>query len=74
MATITFTIDNAKVVDFKAGFLKEHPVPLDSTDTPLYKDLVWIEMVIRKYAIGEYKHGKKRLAFEAAVADDSIIT
>ena len=83
MAAITLTIPDNKVSDFRAGFLKEHPVPLidvlDGEGNPTgekenqYTDLAWFKMVILRYIIGEYKEGKRRLAYEASAVDDNII-
>ena len=83
MAVIELIIPNAKVADFRLGFLKEHPVPftfvLDGEGNPTteklytYTDLKWFKKVIAGYAIREYKQGKKKLAYEALAIDENII-
>jgi len=78
---ITLTIPAAKADDFRAGFLKEHPIPtitvIDAnglaTEQPAYTERQWLKAKIRQYIFGEYWEGKKKLMIEAANKDPNII-
>ena len=77
MATLTFTIPDAKLADFKAGFLRIFPnQEVDSGGVPSYTDNQWIREKIRRIAFSYYNDGKLILAQEATApaVDNDIIT
>lgn len=65
MATITFTIPDNKLAEFKAGFLKSHPIPQDDDGNPLYTENDWIKEAIRQMIMHSYQAGKERIARES---------
>ena len=85
---LTITIPAAKVVEFRAGFLREHPVPiqhvvdangipvLDVNDMyiyePQYTEKQWFKRVILRYVNSEVKHGNDKIAKENANNDGAI--
>ncbi len=76
MAKITFTIDDAKLAEFKAGFLKKHPVPIDEdTEVPEFTDNEWLKEWGKRAYINAYRTGKKKIAQDtiAPVTDDNIV-
>ena len=73
MVQIILTIPDEKIEEFKLGFLKEYPVPLDKNGDPLYSVIVWVKKIIIDFIITGYCRGKKRLAFEMADIIESII-
>lgn len=78
---ITLTIPAAKVAQFRAGFLREHPVPqirtVDANGLPVmenqYTDKQWFKKVVVDYANREAKHGNDKIAKEAAANDSNIM-
>ena len=82
MPDITLSITSAKLAEFKTGFLKLYPVPIDN-DTesedfgePLYTENDWLKEKIKQIVIRDYKRGKQALAKEAAdpQIDEEIVT
>ena len=84
MAELTISIPNEKVADFKAGFLRMNPVPVENTNPdpegepvwePTMAENVWIRRCIRTYLIEQYKSGKHWLVKDAEVivVDEDII-
>ncbi len=86
--TITLRIPAAKVADFKAGFLAMCPVPTisdpnwvdDPNDPndfrpmiPEFTEKQWIKEWIRRDLFRAYRHGKQKLARQAAQMDKDII-
>jgi hypothetical protein len=71
---ITITIPNAKVPDFKAGFLKRYPVPLNEEGLPAMTEAQWLKTWIIQRLRFEYVEGKKQLAADAAVLEENEIT
>ena len=85
---ITIVIPEAKVADFRAGFLAKDPVPLikdisyvlDPNDPndfvpfiPQYTEKKWITRWIRLKLLRAYYYGKDRLAKQAAIKDPDVI-
>lgn len=84
---ITLVIPAAKVADFSAGFLAKCPIPLiydptwipDPNDyglppqIPEYTPKQWIKEWLRRQAVRAYRHGKIKLAQDAAIADPNVI-
>lgn len=79
MAEIILTIPNEKLTEFRTGFLVMCPVPIDNdpeSETyrqPLFTELQWLKEWIRRDVIRAYKHGKIKLAQEAAQIDEGVI-
>ena len=84
--TVTKKIPDAKLADFRAGFLAKIPVPqiqdpdwVDPEDgTPpdminAYGDLQHFANVLEAYYKQVYYTGKKRLAKLSAIIDDGVI-
>jgi len=81
MPDITLSITTAKLAEFKSGFLKLYPVPVEtdaSSSTfgqPFYTENDWLKEKIKRIVIRDYKRGKELLAKEAAfTTDDNIVT
>ena len=74
MASITITIPDAKLTEFKSGFLKRQPVPVDNdTGEPEMSENAWIKEWVKQQLLHYYKSGKKQLAQEAASIDQNIV-
>ena len=73
MATIEITIPNDKLAEFKVGFLKSKPIPLDENQVPIYTESQWIERIIVNHLKAVYRNGKTKLAKEAAIIDDDVL-
>lgn len=79
MAQITLTILNEKLAEFKIGFLAMCPIPIDNDpesetyEQPLFTELQWLKEWIRRDVIRAYRHGKLKLAQEAAQVDEGVI-
>lgn len=76
MANITITIPDEKISEFKKGFLKVQPVPLDESDNPIMGENAWIKKFIKDILVSQYKAGKEELAIEQSptVVDEDIIS
>lgn len=86
---IIFTIPAAKVAEFRAGFLKEHPITIIGTvdpnglpvtdangiqlTEPKYTEKEWFKKKMLEYANKEAAFGNDRLAKEAANNDRAIM-
>ncbi len=76
---ITLTIPADKVADFSAGFLAKCPIPMIEDPAspgdmiPQYTEKQWITKWLRRQAIRTYRHGKIKLAQDAAIADPNVI-
>ncbi len=75
MATVTFTIPDNKLADFKVGFLRRIPNNEKNEDsTPMFTDNEWIKEWGKRQYLSKYKDGKQQIANEAASIDNDIIT
>jgi len=76
MPSITLTISTEKYQDFKDGFLKINPVPIDDNGNPEMTENNWIVFRIKEIIKKDYERGKTLLAREAAdpTIDENIIT
>lgn len=76
---ITITIPGAKVQEFRTGFLAMCPVPTiqdpndPATIIPQFTEKQWIKEWIIRDLKRAYRHGKRKLAREAAQIDDEVI-
>jgi hypothetical protein len=70
MPSISFNISDENYVDFENAFLKENPVPLESSLTPIE----WIEEWGKQQYLNAVKRGKIKLAQEGVVVDPNIIS
>jgi len=66
---IIFTINDLDYLDFKINFLKEQPLPSDST---LSED-EWIKEWGRRQYLAIVERGKRKLAQELSMVEDKII-
>jgi len=71
---ITIDIPDAVVASHKAAFFREHPVDKDSEGQPLFTEIEWFKEVLRRFIVHSYRRGSQRLAEDAVVFDDSVIT
>ena len=76
MAQITFTIDDANLQEFKLGFLKSRPVPLDASGNPTMTENACIREFGKRVYMNQYQRGKRAIASEATapVVDETIVT
>ena len=76
---ITITIPDAKLNEFKTGFLAQLPIPQIPIEEgsegmkDAYTELQWFKKHLIEYAILEYRRGKTKLAREAALIDTNIL-
>ena len=79
MAQIILIVPNEKLVEFRTGFLAMCPIPIDNNSEsetygqPLFTELQWLKEWIRRDVIRAYKHGKRKLAQEAAQVDEGVV-
>lgn len=72
---ITVTIPAGKVAEFKSGFLKSCPVPVDpDTLVPEMTETQWLKAWIVSQLRRAYREGKKRIAAETATTDEGVLT
>lgn len=71
---ITHTIADNKIAEFKLGFLKFHPVPLDENSNPIMSEGAWIKEWGKRKFMSAYKNGKSLLAMEASNPQTDLIT
>ena len=76
MAQVTFTIDDANLAEFKTGFLRTRPVPLDTSGNPTMTENNWIREFGRRVYMNQYRRGKQEIAETATVpvVDETIIS
>jgi len=74
VASITYSIPDEKIADFKRAFLKCHPIPVDEKGNPEMTELNWIKKWGRDQFILVYKIGMRQLAADIAKIDNEIIT
>lgn len=73
--TVTYTIADNKIAEFKLGFLKFKPnKELDENGDPKYTDAEWIKVWGKKQFMWAYDNGKSVLAQEASTAQTDLIT
>lgn len=65
MAQITFTIPDAKLSEFKTGFLKARPVPLNPSGEPTMTENQWIKKCGKEFYYRSYYRGKRLLWAES---------
>lgn len=65
MASITYTIPDAKLAEFKSGFLRIYRVPSDEYGDPSMTESEWIKEWGKRQFINAYKEGKKQIAQQA---------
>jgi hypothetical protein len=74
MASVTITIPDAKLAEFKVGFLKCNPVPTDEdTGDPLFTEDAWMKEWARREYLKMYSRGKRQIATETATLDNDIV-
>lgn len=64
MVDVTITIPNDKLPRVRTGILTIHPIPVDEEGTPLYTEMQWIKLLIRKYLIELVHQGERKIAFD----------
>ena len=73
MASITFNIPDDKLPEFKLGFLKRHPVPIDIGGNPTMTENQWLKQWGKQQYFQAYKTGKKQSAYENQLVDGTIV-
>ena len=74
MATINFTIPDAKLPLLVNAIKHAQPVPTESGGTPSYTDNEWAKEWLRRKLILTVHQYQKFLASEAVVPDEDIAT
>jgi len=76
MASVTYTIPDEKLTEFKLGFLKAHPVPCDDEGDPLFTDNDWIKEWGKRNFMSAYKRGKGLIMQESITPeiDDGVMS
>ncbi len=74
MAQLTYTIADAKLAEFKLGFLKVYPVPLDDAGVPIMSENAWIKARGKRFFLEAYKGGKEMILNEgdAGIIEDIV--
>jgi hypothetical protein len=78
---ITLRIPEAKIQEFRTGFLEVCPVPTENVANPgdppdiqpKYTEKQWLKVVIRYSLIEKYREGKVKLAKDSAVIDETVV-
>ncbi len=70
---IILTIPANKLNEFKTGFLKSKPVPLDDDGNPTMTEPKWFKFWIKERAMHQYREGKRQLAEENIVIVEDVI-
>ena len=73
MAQVIYTIPDAKLDEFKTGFLAFVPVPTNDDGDPIMTESQWIKRCGKIYFINAYKKGKMILAHKAIEFTENII-
>lgn len=74
MAQVIYTIQDGKLDEFKIGFLKVYPIPIDEdTDDPIMTENEWIKECGKQFFISKYRKGKKLLGQEQAIFVENLI-
>jgi len=69
---IHLTIPANKSDEFKTGFYKIYPMPLNELGQPLYTDEVWCKTKGKDLIVDIYRNGKRAIASESAIVDLEI--
>jgi hypothetical protein len=64
MAQITYTIPTGKLSEFKIGFLRCYPIPLDEHQQPIMTENEWIKEWGKRQFLKAYRSGKQQLAHD----------
>lgn len=74
MAELIYTISDTKIIEFKEGFLKCCPVPVDvETGLPEMTENEWIKEWGKTQFLNMYKRGKRQIACEEVLIDNNIV-
>ena len=74
MAQIIYIIGNQeKLQEFKEGFLKECPIPVDKEGEPTMTALEWIKEWGKQQFLRAYLYGKTRYIEESAIVREDLI-
>ena len=74
MAQVTITLDDAKLNEFRMGFLAFCPIPEDDNGEPAMNFQQWIKTYLRNELLSTYRAGKTKLASETVSVDTDMIT
>jgi len=70
----SLTLEIVDFIEFKEGFLREHPIPTDEGGSPTMSELAWIHEWGRQQYQFAYGRGKTKLAQDAATINSEVIT
>ena len=73
MVSITLTVEDGKLLEFKESFLREHPIPVDEQGSPTMNLLDWLHEWGRQQFQLAYQRGKTKLAQENIEIDFEIV-
>ena len=74
MAQTTINIDDARLDEFKSGFLVWCPIPTDDDGKPTMNFGEHIRAFLKQKLFSAYRAGKTKAAAESIIADETIIT
>ncbi len=73
MVSITYTIPDEKLEEFKLGFLKEYPNKEKDGEDLIYTDNEWIKEWGKRKFFGAYRNGKNKILAEGDASVDGDI-
>jgi len=75
MVDIILTIPTDKVERLRTAILYIMPIPLDENNDPMYTEMQWIKIILRRYLIGLVLQGERKIAFNElnVVKDESLV-
>lgn len=74
MISITYSIPNDKVEEFRAGFLKCNPIPVMlGEEQPSMTAKQWIKEWGKQQFLNAYRVGKQQMAREQMTIEDNLI-
>ncbi|MHA1288780.1 MAG: hypothetical protein ACTSPB_15405 [Candidatus Thorarchaeota archaeon] len=71
--TITVTIDDEKLAEYREAFLRVRPIPVDNTGKPLFTEAQWFKQVIKDFIISTFRQGKILIEREKISVPDSTV-
>lgn len=76
MATISFTIDDAKMNKVVNGLKKIYPIPLDTNGQPEFTDNAWAKEVTRRWIVQSVARAEQLTAQQAIAfnPDDTLVS
>ena len=70
----SLTLEIVDFIEFKGGFLREHPIPTDEGGSLTMSELDWIHEWGKQQYQFAYERGKTKLAQDATNINSEVIT